>query len=50
MAKMYTAGQFCQKALDAVLKNVTFVKGKDVLNFSEPNVFYLVNHFLTKAI
>ena len=40
MTKMYTAGQFYQKALDAMLKNATFIKGKDILNFNEPNVFY----------
>lgn len=49
MTKMYTAGQFYQKALDAMLKNATFIKGKDILNFNEPNVFYYVPSIFTQV-
>lgn len=49
MTKMYAAGQFYQKALDAMLKNVTFVKGKEILNFSEPNVFYYIPSIFTQV-
>lgn len=49
MTKMYAAGQFYQKALDAMLKNATFIKGKEILNFSEPNVFYYIPSIFTQV-
>lgn len=49
MTKMYAAGQFYQKTLDAMLKNVTFIRGKDILNFDEPNVFYYIPSIFTQV-
>ena len=48
MTKMYAAGQFYQKALDAMLKNATFIKGKDILNVNESDVFYQNATLLTE--
>lgn len=32
-----------------MLKNATFIKGKDILNFNEPNVFYYSPSIFTQV-